>query len=268
MFILALSLAHAGAFNDWTGDVDLPKNSASIAIDSVEGDIEITVDPEARHPRLTANDFRPGRACTLDVTKDKRGRTQVSFGPKDKEDASECRADFALVLPPTMDAKIELDIGEIVATGMSGSALLHVGNGGVLLKEHAGSATVHVGRGDVELAGVTGMTAIDVERGRVFGRSEGPVRALVGDGKIELRDLTAGVQADTGVGDILLAWKKAPTDDLVLNAGNGHVVVDLPNDTAVAARMSSMTGTTTCELPEGDAVAVVAVAGMGSVRVH
>ena len=167
-----------------------------------------------------------------------------------------------------MDAKIDLGIGGVEVAQMDGSLDLKVANGDVALTGQTGFAAVSVATGDVALAEVSGQLVVDVAKGRVHGEPTGPVRATVGEGAIQLKKLRQAIEADTGVGNIQLAYAERPNGPLMLNAGNGHVVVDLPNDTPVQPRLSSMTGTTTCELPEGDGVEVIAVAGLGSVRVH
>lgn len=268
--LLFTTLSSAGAFNDWTGAVELPGNTRTVALESVEGAVQVTVDPAAKVASLVATDHRPGRACALDVVKDARGRTRVVYGPKDQEDARECRADFALVLPVGMSAAVSVGIGDVKATGLADALTVQVGRGDVSLSGHAGFANVVVEEGDVALADVSGTLVVDVARGRLSGDSSGPVRARVGEGRIQLRDLRDQIEADTAIGDILLAFGVAPAGPLNLNAGDGHVVVDLPDGTAVHPTMSSMTGTATCELPASRdaAVEVVAVAGMGSIRLH
>lgn len=269
-FLLFTSFASAGAFNDWTGEVDLPGNTRAVVLDSVEGAVTVTVDPTAKAPTLHATDHRPGRACQLQVAKDSRGRTEVSYGPKDQESARACRADFALVLPGEMSATVKVGLGDVRAVGLGDALTVRVGRGDVALVDQAGFANVSVQDGDVELERVSGTLVVDVARGRVFGDPTGPVRAKVGEGRIQLRDLRDQIEADTAIGDILLAFGVAPAGPLNLNAGDGHVVVDLPDDTLVHPTMSSMTGTATCELPSSRdaAVEVVAVAGMGSIRLH
>ena len=124
LVIALVSSAYAGAHNDWSGHVVLPENTTAIDLFSVEGDIDVRVDADARQPLVIATDFRPGRSCKLEVVKDRRGRTQVHYGPKDQESARACRAEFELVLPAGMDLKVELGVGDVLATGMSASSLL------------------------------------------------------------------------------------------------------------------------------------------------
>lgn len=269
MIVALLALAaHGGAHNDWTGPVELPKNTVSVHLHSVEGDVRISVDPAATEAVVKATDFRPGRACVLEVVKEKRGRTEIRFDAKDQEDPKLCRTEFDVVVPPAMAVEVALGVGKITASGMQGALTLASGRGAVELKGLAGPVKAAVSEGDLRIEGITGFLEAAVAEGNVVGKGAGDLKVATTNGRIRLDGLTGKVEAATSVGDILLTFAEAPGGDLLLNAGSGNVVVDLPAGTRVRSRLSSMTGTTTCELPEGDDLEVVAVAGSGSVRVH
>jgi len=211
-------------------------------------------------------DHRPGRTCEL-VIQTTKGHTSVVFGPKDKEDPRDCRADFRVRLPPGVDFEVAVGQGRLEARGLSVALSGSVGQGPVLLAGVSGPTELSLGQGDFELTDVVGPVVLEVGQGRILGTATGPLTATVGQGRVKLSGLTSDARVDTGVGDILLGFDAAPSE-VTLNAGNGHVVVDLPTGTTVQPNLSAFSGGATCELPEGPGVQVTAVSGIGSVRVH
>ena len=84
------TLAVAGPI---AGTHDLSKKTQSVALTSVEGAVRVSMDASIEAPVLEVVDHRPGRTCEL-VIQTTKGHTSVVFGPKDKEDPRDCRADF------------------------------------------------------------------------------------------------------------------------------------------------------------------------------
>lgn len=267
--ILTLSTAWAGASNDFSGPVDLPKEPKSLEIESVEGHVVIMVDAAAEEPIVEATDHRPGRACQLEVKGSKKGPAKIAFGPKDQEEAKSCRLDLDITVPPAMPVTLQLGIGNVTAKGMTGPLEITSGSGDITLGDHAGSVKIELGEGDLELTSVTGDLDAHVAKGKITGSALGKATITAGEGGIDLKGLTELVKVDIGVGNVQIAYATAPTSGrLEARSSKGNVVIDLPTATAVKPELSSLQGEATNKLPEGGELEVVAVTGMGQVLLH
>ncbi len=244
----------------------LGKKVDLVVLKAAEGDITVRVSDQADRVELETINHRPGHTCGFAISESK-GRATVEFGPKALEKASDCRMDFSVTLKPGVRFALELGKGRARLFGVAADVILTVGEGDVQLTD-LGAVTLSVEEGDVALQSVRGPMQIELGKGRLHGTPTGKLAASVQEGHIELQGLGAPVSAETGIGNILLGYDAVPDGVLTLNAGMGNIVVDLPNGTGVLPQLTSASGETLCDLPAGSDVEVIAVAGMGSVKVH
>jgi len=266
MIALALALI-TPSFAGMSTTHTLGKKVDQVVLKVVEGDIRVRVDDTLDRTEIETIDYRPGHTCGFDISEAK-GRAAIAFGPKALEQASDCRMDFTVVLKPGVRFSLELGKGRTQITGIATDLDISIGEGDVELTD-VNAVRLAVREGDVSLRKVTGPMDIDLGKGRLHGTPVGVLAASVGEGHIELHGLGAQVTAETQIGNILLGYQAVPDGLVTLHAGMGNIVVDLPNGTGVLPQITSASGgTTECELPTGSDVEVIAVAGMGSVRLH
>lgn len=121
------------------------------------------------------------------------------------------------------------------------------------------------GPGSLVLRAASGMGDITVERIR------GALRIDAGMGDISVRDASADVTAHVGMGRADLRWSQAPASGAVrVEVGKGDVLLELPPDARLSARLTSGIGRTINEFGdvEDAALRIVATAGMGTVAVR
>lgn len=265
LFLAFALLSPAAA--DMGGTHAVGKHVDRLILRSAGGEVTVRVDDSLKRAEVVAVDRRPGRSCHVTVEEERR-RSQVTFGPKPKEDPSACRADLEVRLPPGVALTIELGVGEVHVPTFEDDLSIRVRDGNVRLGSVTGDLTVEVTAGDVELGPVIGRTRVAIERGSLTGSPAADLDASIGEGRIALDGLRAPVRADTGIGNIQLGFAAPPPGQLILNAGHGHIVVDLPDGTPVRPEITTWSGTRTIDLPIGDGLDVVAVASMGSIRLH
>lgn len=227
----SLALAHAADHaHTWP-------DASSLRIESGAGEVTV-VAGKSTSVEVTV---RSGD-CTVDFAS---GAARVTIKPS--TDGGRCTADVAAVLPT--DGALELALGA----------------GDVSLEGLRGSAEVQIGAGDLQVD--AGELQADVGAGGIEGTLAGTGRLRVGAGSVALEKLAHPVTVDVGTGSVDLGFAKAPEGTVEVRAGIGSVTVDLPDGTAVDARLPKKARLALADRSDA-ATRVDVKAAMGSVEVH
>jgi Putative adhesin len=110
-------------------------------------------------------------------------------------DSGCCVAELSLTIPTAATLEVELGVGSVAVTGLTGAVDLDVGTGDITLDRLAGPLGLHVGTGDIEGHDLSGADA----------------------------------WAESGTGDVSLAYDPAaPLEAVVIEVGVGDVDLRVP----------------------------------------
>ncbi len=155
------------------------------------------------------------------VNASRTGDAAVIVGESDEHSFRRFSVDFALDVPPNVDARVDTQGGSVSVRGINGRADLNSGGGSLRLENVGGAVIARSGGGAVDVSGAgsdlmvkTGGGAIRVNsaKGRVEAQTGGgPIQvqsavqaviAQTGGGNIDLRDCQGTLEATTGGGSI------------------------------------------------------------------
>ncbi len=247
------------------GTYELGKKVDSVVITSVRGDVRVRIDGDQKRNSLVATDRQSNTACTLDI--DESGSiARVTFKPMNEGDKNNCTMDFAVNLLPGTAFSIDLEEGMLDTRALREPLRATVGTGQARIADQQGDLDLRMGSGDVSLEGV-GKLKVTTDTGNIRGTWSGVTEFKTSIGHVEMTALDGPCIATAGIGNILLTFDKLPKEDLSFHSAKGNIVLDLPNGQPIKPGLMATGGTSSCEVPEGGEIDVVAVTGEGSIRV-
>lgn len=179
-----------------------------------QGVVSVSVDPAATTIALDIDRARWGEHCQLTVAVE--GGEAVVRGVRSGGAMRMCRANVVARVPPVTRIAIDLAGGDIALAGVAG-------------------ATVEMGIGDLVVTAVSGALDVNITSGDLVGSFLGDsLRARVGSGQIRLAGLRAPADVGVSLGKVELAYDSAPEGEIVLSSGAGKATVILPFGTTVA----------------------------------
>jgi hypothetical protein len=140
------------------------------------------------------------------------GATTVSLGCRSP--FGNCEFDGSLSVPPRTGVTLRSGGGDITVSGVGGGVSLSSDGGDITVSRVAGQVSAWTGGGDLTAAGLAGILRFSADGGDINGTSLA----------------STDVNAQSGGGDVTLAFTSAPTS-LVVGSDGGNITVLLPHNT-------------------------------------
>ena len=164
----------------------------------------------------------------------------------------EAHADLAISVPEGKSVRVNLGVGDITASNVSGNLRLDTSSGSVDVTGTRGELSVDTGSGDVKVTRVSGgAISIDTGSGEVNGTGikTAALDVDTGSGDVSLSEVTADdVSVDTGSGSVNLAFT-ATVDHITVDTGSGDVVIAVPATLSAQVAIETGSGDITTDFP-------------------
>lgn len=251
-----------GTFADFSINVGTPENSeqADFSVDEVVEEIVVAIDAGSVEVmvgsgvgvrverQLRFDDDRPDVSHSIED-----GRLRIEADCPGGFFGAACSVDHVLLVPASVDVKIDTSAGSVRVDGIQGIVEVETGSGSIELVGLSGSVTADSGAGGIVLDGLSGDSKAGTGSGAVRGTGLA----------------TPSLVVDTGSGSIDLRFETSP-DELDVEAGSGSVTVVVP---AGSYRLdldsgSGSTGTSGITDDAGSDRTIRVRTGSGSIRVE
>jgi DUF4097 and DUF4098 domain-containing protein YvlB len=136
--------------------------------------------------------------------------------------------------------------GDIFATNVSGDVRVQASDGSIDLKDSSGKMEIRLSDGDLISERCTGQMQIVSGDGRVEVRGfQGNAEISNGDGDILMEGVLKSFSGRIGDGDMLIqvAAGSVMETDWILTAGDGDIILELPDDFSADLQVSTGDGT-------------------------
>ena len=156
------------------------------------------------------------------------------------------------------EGRLELDSGSgaVEVAGHQGRVSTDTGSGDVMIRDCSCEIDADTGSGTVEIRGGSGVLRADTGSGRVTVEGfSGTIAADTGSGTVRAQGVSnvTELNVDTGSGSVRLHSAAAPSMEIVIDTGSGHVDVDAPGSMI----KESDSGTWTVKLKDGAGLGVI-----------
>lgn len=199
--------------------------------------------------------------------------------------------DIVVSLPSGSAIHVDLDAGNVTATGSLGQCTIRTGAGNIRLGD-TGTLQVHSGSGDIIAGDVTGDARIDTPAGHTqiasttgnlsirngstgprIGRVAGDLHVRAGHGRIEAESVAGNIDARTAHGAVIIGIAGGELIDL--KTSHGDLEVGLPDGRSVwldldtkYGRVASQFVATDQQPTSGPVVRVVGRTAYGDIRIR
>jgi len=210
--------------------VDTERTTVRVTGERDPGDVDVVFEPgvdghhllRIQQRRKSRSGWRPGRSLTVDVTAPQRTTVRVEGGSTDLS-----------VDGPVAGVSFACGSGDATLADITGDLDVKVASGDLRAGRVAGSATVHSASGDVDVAAAG--------NGLVVRTASGDIRVGAADGEVRITTLSGDVRLDNVV-----------SGGVNVQAVSGDVSVGVAVGTSVHLDLSSVSGSTSSDLPVSD----------------
>jgi hypothetical protein len=222
----------------------IPRPAGALRIAAnIRGDVAVEAGPG---PDVTVDTDARGGFRAPGVRVDVSGSTISVDGGCGSVFFDRCHASVTVRVPPGTPVQVSSGSGDVSASGLSGRVQVAASSGDLSVSDLSGHTDLSTGSGDVDAQGLSGTASLETSSGDIeaTGLRSGTVRARTGSGDVDLffSAAPAGVDADTGSGDVSVLVPRGGPYNVDAETSSGDRVVNVATDSQAGKVLRARTG--------------------------